>query len=205
MRHLHLLIAASLIAGRVAAEPTPGPAAAGPPGSGHPRFRAPPDGTAPPLRHRFPQPPSAADSGPDGAARPPRSEMWRRWRESGHSPAELKDSIEKWKATRGERQGERRRWLQTHWGPHAHAPDAVTELRLHAARMAKLARLEQLAETERSGDARQRLLDKIEKLRERENQRHERAMQRLTQASPVPSAAPTPSAAAAPASSGGGQ
>lgn len=108
----------------------------------------------------------------------------------------MKERLDKWKAAREERRQDRQKWLLSRWGQQARKPDVLSELRVHAQRLARLSRLEELAGTERTGEARQRLLERIDKLRERENQRHDRAMQRLTQAGPTPSAA-------APASSGG--
>jgi hypothetical protein len=97
--------------------------------------------------------------------------------------------------------------LITRWGSSLSKPSATEELQLHARRLARLQRMEELVATERKGDERSKLLDKIDKLREHENQRHERAMQRLAsgQAAPAASAAAAASAAPvpSPAASGG--
>lgn len=194
MRHVHLLIAVSLIAANATAQPAAGPPKPGA-ASAH-RHPGPPfDPSARgPQGQRPPHAPGSSSAG-EHAPRPASSDLWRRLRERGES-GDVKERLDKWKAAREERRQDRQKWLLSRWGQQARKPDVLSELRVHAQRLARLSRLEELAGTERTGEARQRLLERIDKLRERENQRHDRAMQRLTQAGPTPSAA-------APASSGG--
>jgi hypothetical protein len=158
------------------------------------------------------------DGGPGGGERHDRHHfrgMWDDLHDGFRSPNtnkdELKKKLEEWRAARDDRRKEHRARLMSRHGSALGKPEVSAELRVHAQRMARLARMEEIAGTEKTGDDRQKLLDKIDKLRKQENDRHERAMDRLTAggAAPTPSGiASAPAAAAsappAPAASAGG-
>jgi hypothetical protein len=212
MRYHYLIFAAALVAGPVAADIAmpAGRHQGAPGGSNHPHARPPGSASGEhdgPFHHRHGDAVDAgADSATPGSHRPPGAELWRKLHERNPNLPDLKERLAKWHASREERQREHRRSLFSRWGARAHQPSSVAELRLHAQREARLTRLEEVAGTERSGEERQRLLDKLDKLREREKERHERAMQRLALATPGASAAPSAAApSAAPATSGGPQ
>ena len=141
--------------------------------------------------------------------------MWDDLRDGFRSPNpnkdELKKKLEEWRAARDDRRKDHRARLMSRYGNALGKPDVNSELRRHGERLARLARMEEVVGTEKTGDERQKLLDRIDKLRKYENDRHQRAMERLTSGS----AAPTPSgiasapaaaasAPAAPAASAGG-
>jgi hypothetical protein len=172
-----------------------------------------PRGGGPEGRHEGPE---GKHEGPDGkheGGSP--EERWHHWDADLHAgfrdrhlkPEAVKQKIEEWRAARGERRREHVEAIRAHWGQALGRPEVVAELKRHALRMATLGRIEELAATERTGDARTRVLDRVEKLRTRENERHERAMQKLAAGGAAPgpsgSAAPTPAPSAAPAASGG--
>lgn len=124
---------------------------------------------------------------------------------------ELKKKLDEWHAARDERRKDHREHLISRWGKALHKPDVTSELRRHSERMARLARMEEIVGTEKTGAERQKLLDRIDKLRNNENERHQKAMERLSSASgaPAPSGvasapAAAASAPAAPAPSAGG-
>ena len=74
---------------------------------------------------------------------------------------------------------ERRRSLHARWGQAATSAKAKAELALHGRRMAQIRRMQYLAVTERSGDERAQLLERLARLKDLERGRHERAMQAL--------------------------
>jgi len=98
-------------------------------------------------------------------------------------PAELKDRLAKLSEDRGARKKEHREFVKNRWGALLAQPSVREELRLHARRTAFLSRALLLAQTEPSIKDKDKLIERIEKLTERENDRHEKAMTRL-QASP---------------------
>jgi hypothetical protein len=119
------------------------------------------------------------------------------------SKVELQDRIKKMHEHRSERRKENREGVRRRWGAALLHPACREELRHHARREAFLSRALFLAQTEpvKNKDA---LIARIEKLIEKEDARHERAMERL-KSTPVPpasasGAAPTPAlpASAAP-------
>jgi len=131
------------------------------------------------------------------------AELRKKFREGKPNQAELKKSIEEWRAARDERRRERQQALAARWGSALGQPSVENELTLHARRMAHLQRMEEVIATEKTGAARQKLLDRVDKLRERENERHDNALKRLASrgAAAAPSARPDVSGAA-PAASG---
>jgi len=118
---------------------------------------------------------------------------------------ELKQELAALKESRGERRRKHRADLKERWGDGLAQPSAREELGHHERRMARLERMLLLAQTERAGAAKEKLVPRIEKLIEHENARHERKMQQL-QAQVIkpppgaagqketPQAAPTPAA-----------
>lgn len=107
---------------------------------------------------------------------------------------ELKDRLGALKERRDERAKEHREELKARFGAALAAPPAREELEHHARRMAKLDRAMVLAETEVTKD-KDKLKERIQKLMDKENARHEKAMERLKSSPATPGA----SAAAAPA------
>jgi hypothetical protein len=69
-------------------------------------------------------------------------------------------------------------------------PDAQQELALHERRMAKLNRVLLLAQTERKGKDAEKLTERIEKLIDLENSRHEKRMAQISGAAGTAPASP---------------
>jgi hypothetical protein len=119
---------------------------------------------------------------------------------------DLKAELAKLHDNAGERSKEHRQELGKRWGSALAMPAAREELKHHARRMAYLNRALLLAQTEVTKD-KDKVIERITKLIDKENERHERKMEQLKSApgTPAASAAATPSAApaaaAAPAAS----
>lgn len=128
-------------------------------------------------------------------------------------PDELKKQLEEFKALQADRRADQRALLHRRWGQAVQKPDVKDELERHARRLARLQRLEVVVATERTGDQRKRLIERIERMRTQENTRHEEAMKKLVPEGAAPAdasavaapAAPSaaPIAPVAPAASGG--
>ncbi len=116
--------------------------------------------------------------------------------------ADLKAQLAKLHENSAERSKEHRRELGKRWGAALAQPAAREELKHHARRMALLNRAMLLAETEVTKD-KDKVTERITKLIDKENERHERVMENLKSApgTPAASAGSAPSAAA-PAASG---
>lgn len=110
---------------------------------------------------------------------------------------ELKERLGELKEHRDERMKEHREELKTRFGAALGAPAAREELEHHARRMAKLNRAMVLTETEVTKD-RDKLKERIQKLIDKENARHEAALEKLKAAQPAAAAA-APAAPATPA------
>jgi hypothetical protein len=116
---------------------------------------------------------------------------------------DLKDKLAKLRESSAERGKVHRQELGKRWGGTLALPAARDELKNHARRMAFLDRAMVLAETEAKD--KDKLTDRISKLIDKENERHERAMERFKSmplpATAAPGAAPSavPAPAAAPA------
>lgn len=108
---------------------------------------------------------------------------------------ELKDRLAELREHRDERLKEHREELKTRLGAALGSPAVREELERHGRRMARLHRALILCETESVKD-KDKLKERITKLIERENERHERDLDRLKS----PAAAPGASAVAAPSS-----
>jgi hypothetical protein len=146
-------------------------------------------------------------------ARKLNNEVAEQLRSGKADPEELKKKLEELKSLRNDRRSDQRAFLRQRWGGAVHKPDVKEELERHARRLARLQRLEVVVATERTGDQRKRLIDRIERMRAIENKRHETAMTKLVPegASPPQGSAPAtlpapptlPTPPAAPAPSGG--
>lgn len=128
---------------------------------------------------------------------------------AGSLRAELKRKWRLLAESRHERRERHRAALVRELGQRLSDPQIKAELKLHATRVAELSRLRFLTENGRSGVARQKLLERIEKLSAIEAQRHRKQLAKLvgTQAGPNASgAASAPHALpAASAPRGGGR
>jgi len=115
---------------------------------------------------------------------------------------ELKAKLAQLQDTRGERRKEHREEVGKRWGATLAKPPARDELKLHARRMAFLNRALVLAQGDTKPD-KDKTIDRISKLVDKENARHDRAMARIqAQPAAAASAAPTAPALAASAASG---
>jgi hypothetical protein len=74
---------------------------------------------------------------------------------------------------------ERRRALHARWGEAALSAAAKAELERHGRNLASIRRLQYLAVTERKGEQRAALLERLARARALERGRHERTMQAL--------------------------
>lgn len=159
--------------------------------------------------------PGRGPSGHPPGAHPPHG--YRGFRGLGHefsrgniTKAELEKRLAEMRANKAERRKEHREGLRHRWGAALVHPAVREELRHHARREAFLGRALFLAQTQVAPKDRDKLVERIEKLIEKEEQRHMRAMERLKSMPPPPasaaaaagaasapgaSAAPTPSAA----------
>jgi len=115
--------------------------------------------------------------------------------------ADFKARLDKLHEQREERMKEHREELKARFGATLALPGAREELEHHEQRMAKLDRAMVLCETEVTKD-KDKLKDRIQKLIEKENERHDRVMERLKAMPPMPAgtAVAVPSAAAPAAS-----
>jgi hypothetical protein len=102
-----------------------------------------------------------------------------RYKDGSLKKDELKKELEALKADRKQRREQHREALKVRWGNSLAAPAVREELKHHERRMAHLNRMLLVAETERKGQAKDKLVERIEKLRDQENERHERKMSQL--------------------------
>jgi hypothetical protein len=102
-----------------------------------------------------------------------------RYKDGSLKKDELKKELEALKADRKQRREQHREALKARWGNSLAAPAVREELRHHERRMAHLNRMLLLAETERKGQAKDKLVERIEKLKSQEDERHERKMSQL--------------------------
>lgn len=124
----------------------------------------------------LPAPSASGLPAPSASGAAPLLELARRW-------AELS-------ATREGRREKHRAELVREMGARLQDPAVRAELALHAQRVAELSRLEFLAKNARSGEQREKLLARIQKLLAREASRHQRSLRQLTP--PAPSGVPKP-------------
>ncbi len=117
-------------------------------------------------------------------------------------PAEVKDRLAKLKDDAKDRRKAHQGALKIKWGDVLARPNAREELKHHARRSAFLNRALIVAETERKGKDKDKIVERIEKLIEKENERHTKAMERIKSEAPgnaAAAAAATAPGAAAPA------
>jgi len=114
-------------------------------------------------------------------------------REGKLSKDKVKERMAELEKNRAERQKRHREELREHWGPKLNNPAAIQELNHHARRVAMLNRMLVLLETEHKGKDKDKLVERVEKLTELENARHEKKMAQLS----VQASADTPSGSAA--------
>jgi len=152
-----------------------------------------------------------ADKDKDHAGRPGRHgmrELFDELKQGKLKKGELKDRLGELKEHRDDRAKEHREELKARFGAALATPAAKEELEHHARRMARLDRALVLAETEVTKD-KDKLKDRVQKLIDKENARHEAAMDRFKSAgTPAPGSGaaaaaapgtPTPGTPAAPA------
>ena len=115
--------------------------------------------------------------------------------------AELKERLAAMHESKKDRRRDHQKALESRWGATLAHPACREELRHHARREAFLGRALFLAQTEVTKD-KEKVVERIEKLIAKEEERHARAMERLksmpprTGPSAMPSALPTPAASA---------
>lgn len=107
---------------------------------------------------------------------------------------ELKDHLGKLRGNAAERRAQHQGEVKARWGSMLAMPPVREELEHHARRMARLNRALLLAETEVTKD-KDKLVERIQKLIDKEQERHDRAMARFKSSPTTPAA---PAAAAAP-------
>jgi len=107
--------------------------------------------------------------------------------------ADLEAHLKKLQESNKERRDNHRAALKARWGEHLAKADTQNELSVHERRMAKLNRLLLLAQSERTGKEAEKLTERIEKLIDLENARHEKRMTQITSKAAAP--APAQSAA----------
>jgi len=121
---------------------------------------------------------------------------------SSAGPANLADELaRKWAervATRQERREHHQAELAREIGAHLNDPEIQAELKLHATRLADLARVEFLAQNARRGPDREKLLARVTRLFAREGGRHHARMAKLLAQPSAPAVSATPPAAPAP-------
>jgi hypothetical protein len=150
--------------------------------------------------------PGAGPSGEPPGARPPHAHAHRGFRGLGFefshgkmTKPELEKRIAEMRANKAERKKEHREGLRRRYGAALAHPAVREELRHHARREAFLSRALFLAQTQAAPKDKDKLIARIEKLIEKEEARHDRAMERLKSMPPPPASAAA--AAAAPGAS----
>lgn len=93
---------------------------------------------------------------------------------------ELKQRLTKLRDNVADRRKAHREELKERWGSTLANPSAQEELRHHARRMARLNRALVVAQTEDKLKDKAKITERIESLTQKENERHERAMTRLS-------------------------
>lgn len=205
-----LLLALTLGHGAAHAEGPPGP-----PGHGKPGEHG---------KHEAPGAPGKADDNPEKASerregkgdKPDSAEhsgagdmkgLIRELKTGKLKQAEVKERLAKLKDTRDERGQKHREELKQRFGSALAAPAAREELEHHARRIARLDRAMLVCESETVKD-KDKLKERIQKLIDKENARHQQAMEHLKSmpasaaSASASAAAPAPSAAASAAEKG---
>lgn len=162
--------------GRPAASAAPAPSAADGRRPIFPGLRG-PDELAERLRGR-----TKAPDGPRTKGRLARSReraYEQTLRKPDATPEEIRQKLAELKEHSADLQRERRRSLHQRWGASAQKPEVKAELERHGRTLARLRRMQFLAATERQGEARAKLLERLGRLVNLERGRHERAMEAL--------------------------
>jgi hypothetical protein len=110
---------------------------------------------------------------------------------------ELKDHLAKLRDNMNERRKHHQSELKARYGATLAMPPVREELQHHARRMARLNRAMLVAQTEVTKD-KDKLVERIEKLIDKEQERHDRAMERFKSMPNTPAASAGPAASAAP-------
>jgi hypothetical protein len=167
-----------------------------------------PDGKADPAakgEHGKPGPEGASADKPGADGKPDHDhhgfrnamhDLHERFKAGKIKKEELKAELAKLHDNAKERGKEHRQALGKRWGSALAMPAAREELKHHARRMAYLDRAMLLAQTEVTKD-KDKVIERITKLIDKENERHERAMERLKSAPATPAASAAASAAPA--------
>jgi len=145
--------------------------------------------------------PGAGPSGQPPGARPPHAHRGVRGLgfEFSHgkmTKPELEKRMAEMRANKAERRKAHGEGVRHRWGMVLMHPAVREELRHHARREAFLSRALFLAQTQVAPKDRDKLVERIEKLIEKEDTRHERAMERLKSMPPPPASAASAAAAA---------
>ena len=111
---------------------------------------------------------------------------------------EVREKMKEMHEHADEMRRERRRALHARWGETALSPAAKAELERHGRNLASIRRLQYLAVTERQGEQRAALLERLSRARNLERGRHDRAMNAL-KGSPEASQGTSPRANSKPA------
>jgi hypothetical protein len=102
-------------------------------------------------------------------------------REGKLKKAELKERLAKHDEQRAERRKQHREELREKWGQKLANKAALQELEHHSRREAHLDRMLLVLETEYTGKDKAKLIERVEKLAELEDRRHERKMAQLSE------------------------
>jgi len=177
----------------------------GMPGHGAPGHMGRPDGSADhrEMRDGRPMPGMHGDDRDGGAPRHPGyknavHELFQDLKDGKVKKEELTAKLAQLSSTRDERRKEHRAEVGRRWGSALARPPARDELKLHARRIAFLDRALVLAQADTKPD-KAKTIDRISKLIDKENARHDKAMAHI-QSQPAAAATAAPSAPAASAS-----
>jgi len=143
-------------------------------------------------------------AGPRGEFRTAMQQLHADLRAGKIKPAEVKERLAKLRDDAKDRRKAHREALKERWGDTLAKANVREELKHHARRTAFLNRALILAETERKGQDKDKLVARIEKLIEKENERHSKAMERIKSGQPgTAAAAPNAAPGATPAAASG--
>ncbi len=109
--------------------------------------------------------------------------------------AELKDHLAKLRDNMAERRKQHQGELKARWGATLAMPAVREELQHHARRLARLNRALLLAQSELTKD-KDKVVERIQKLLDKEQERHDRAMERFKSMPNTPAASAAPAAPA---------
>lgn len=124
--------------------------------------------------------PRGAALGRRGALR----ELFEELKQGKLKKADVKERLGKLRESAAERRQQHQRELKERWGVALAVPSVREELQHHARRMARLNRALLVAETELTKD-KDKLVERIQKLIDKEQTRHERAMDRVKSGTPA--------------------